>query len=522
MNTEINHIIVVGGGSAGWLTAGLLAAEHATTEHGQQIKISLIESPQISSIGVGEGTWPSMRNTLQRIGINELEFLTSCDASFKQGSKFINWCNNQPDDFYYHPFMSPNGYGNIDLYATWQSNAPDKQFSSVINNQSDVCQAGLAPKQLATPPYASVTNYGYHLDATKFAQLLTNHCTTKLGVTHIKDHITDVINDDNGYIQSIKTQNNQSITGDLFIDCSGMTGLLIDKHYGIETLSQKHILFNDTALAVQIPYNNNDDTIESATLSTAVENGWIWDIGLPTRRGTGHVYASAYQTDDEAEKTLIDYLSQTIGAEKANALSLRKISFEPGYRQKFWHKNCVAVGMSAGFIEPLEASALAMVELSISMLSEQMPRNREQMGIIANRFNQRFEYRWERVIEFLKLHYVISKREGKYWDDHKNPESIPLRLQELLTLWKHQPPSRYDLPEQEEIFPSASYQYVLYGMGYHTAKQPLTPKSLSIGKRLITENSQKIEQCLAGLPTNRDLINSLINSHIKERSKVSS
>lgn len=510
MNTEINHIVIVGGGSAGWLTAGLLAAEH-----GQHLKISLIESPHINSIGVGEGTWPSMRNTLERIGIDELKFMTFCDASFKQGSKFINWCDNQPDDYYYHPFMSPKGYGNIDLYAAWQSHTPNKKFASVVNNQSDVCQAGLAPKQLATPPYASVTNYGYHLDAIKFSELLTTHCINKLGVVHIKDHITDVINDDDGYIQSIKTQAKQSVTGDIFIDCSGMKALLIDQHYGIKTRSQKHILFNDTALAVQVPYNNSDTPIESATLSTAVDNGWIWDIGLPTRRGTGHVYASGYQTDEEAEKTLIDYLSESIGAEKANALSLRKISFNPGYRQKFWHKNCVAIGMSAGFIEPLEASALAMVELSISMLSEQMPNNREQMTIIEKRFNQRFEYRWERVIEFLKLHYVISKRSGQYWGDHKKAESIPSRLQELLVLWKHQPPSRYDLPEQEEIFPSVSYQYVLYGMGYNTITQPITPKLLNIGQQLIVENSQKIEQCIAGLPTNRDLINSFIKQSSK-------
>lgn len=513
MNTKINHIVVVGGGSAGWLTAGLLAAEH-----GQQLKITLIESPHINTLGVGEGTWPSMRNTLQRIGIEELDFLTACDASYKQGSKFVNWNNGQKGDFYYHPFMSPKGYEHVNLHNLWKSQAPLKSFASVINNQSDICQAGLAPKQLATPPYASVTNYGYHLDATKFAQLLTAHCTTKLGVNHIQDHIVNINNDADGYIQSVDIESGQTITGDLFIDCSGLTGLLIGKHYGIETISQKHILFNDSALAVQVQYENNDSPIESATLSTAVDNGWIWDIGLPSRRGTGHVYSSQYQTDEQAKKTLTEYLSQTIGVEKAQALSFRKISFEPAYREKFWHKNVVAVGMSAGFIEPLEASALALVELSISMLSEQIPRNREHMAIIEARFNQRFEYRWQRIIEFLKLHYVISKRTGKYWDAHKEQNSIPSRLQELLTLWQYQPPSRYDLPEQEEIFPSVSYQYVLYGMSFNTETTPLTQEMLNIGKQLLLQNTQKITQCLNGLPTNRALIQSLIMQASKELS----
>ena len=511
MDTKINHIVVVGGGSAGWLTAGLLAAEH-----GQQLKISLIESPHINTLGVGEGTWPSMRNTLQRIGIEELDFIHTCDASFKQGSKFIGWCNGQSSDSYYHPFMSPVGYGNIDLHSVWQAQAPLKPFASVINNQSEVCQAGLAPKQIKTPPYASVTNYGYHLDATKFAQLLTTHCTTKLGVNHIQDHIISINNDSDDYIQSIETESGQTIKGDLFIDCSGLTGLLIGQHYGIKNLSQKHILFNDSALAVQVQYENDDSPIESATLSTAVDNGWIWDIGLPSRRGTGHVYSSQYQTDEQAKETLTKYLSETIGTEKTQALSFRKISFEPAYRKKFWHKNVVAVGMSAGFIEPLEASALALVELSISMISEQMPKNREQMAIIEKRFNQRFEYRWQRIIEFLKLHYVISKRKGKYWDDHKASDSIPSRLQELLTLWKYQTPSRYDLPEQEEIFPSVSYQYVLYGMGFKTSPAQLSQEKQKIGAQLILQNTQKTKQCLDGLPSNRTLIRSLITQSPKE------
>jgi len=511
MEKEIKHIVIVGGGSAGWLSAGVIAAQHLNTPE-KSIRVTLIESPQINTIGVGEGTWPSMRNTLQKIGISELEFISSCDAAFKQGSKFINWRDDSDNDFYYHPFMTPQGYNHHDLHATWQQYAPEQPFADAINHQSPICQAGLAPKQLATPPYAAVTNYGYHLDALKFSQLLQRHCTQKLMVNHIIGHIATIENDGDGYINAIITDTGDIINGDLFVDCSGSHSLLLGQHYGVGLISQKHVLFNDSALAVQVPYPAPNSAIESATLSTAQSAGWVWDIALPTRRGVGYTYSSAHISDEQAITELQAYLASSLGQEQAMALKPRKITFEPGYREKFWHKNCVAVGMSAGFIEPLEASALAMVELSAAMISEQLPRNRRHMAIISERFNQRFDYRWQRVIEFLKLHYVISQRQSStYWQDHREQQSIPLRLQQLLALWRDQPPSRYDFTEQEEIFPSASYQYVLYGMGFktHTGSTAAQFNVPQTSAQLIAQNKQQITQCLAGLPTNRALLSEL-------------
>jgi len=512
MEKEIEHIVIVGGGSAGWLTAGLLAAEHS-----QRLQISVIESSQVASIGVGEGTWPSMRNTLQRIGLNESEFISSCDASFKQGSKFINWRNNTENDYFYHPFMTPDGYGHIDLHAAWHPHQENIKFAQYINHQSAICQQGLAPKQLSTPPYAAVTNYGYHLDATKFANLLRHHCTHKLDVAHITAHVSRICNDDLGYIHSIETNEGKTITGDLFIDCSGVHSLIIGQHYGIKMQSQRHVLFNDRALAVQVPYNDPGDAIESTTLSTAQPAGWIWDIGLPSRRGTGYVYSSQYCTEEQAKETLSHYLRQSLGQNKTESLSYRTIKFDPGYREKFWHKNCLAIGMSSGFIEPLEASALAMVELSITQLSEQLPRNRQHMSIIAKRFNERFEYRWQRVIEFLKLHYVLSERKDTpYWLDNRETSSIPNRLQELLLLWQEQPPSRYDLIQQEEIFPSASYQYILYGMNFNTRTSSKTSKEQAVIHNLVSRNTDKINQCLDGLPNNRTLIELIIKASYEQ------
>ena len=511
MDKPIKRIVIVGAGSAGWITAGILAAEHCTSAL-SDIKLVLIESPNVATIGVGEGTWPSMRNTLERMGINELEFLSKCDASFKQGSKFVNWNNLSQSDFYYHPFMTPDGYGQIDLHGAWQSYYKKQSFADAINIQSHVCEAGLAPKQQGTPAYAAVTNYGYHLDAGKFAQLLKEHCTSKLSVEHILAHVDGIISSENGDIQAIQTAKHGNIEGDLFIDCTGQQSLLLGKHYKVNMISQKHILFNDSALALQVPYCSENDAIASATISSAQTAGWIWDIGLQSRRGVGYTYSSEHISDEQAKQDLLAYVASSQGGQSADNLAPKKLSFIPGYREEFWHKNCLAIGMSAGFIEPLEASALAMVELSVSMLSDELPRTRKHMDIISKRFNARFTYRWQRVIDFLKLHYVLSERnDSQYWLDNKQGDSISESLQEMLRLWQFQPPSRYDFVQNEEIFPSASYQYVLYGMGFNTQqsthKQP--SKSSKFAVQAIETVQGKVHQYLSGLPTNRVLLNAL-------------
>jgi 2-polyprenyl-6-methoxyphenol hydroxylase-like FAD-dependent oxidoreductase len=511
MDKPIKKIVIVGGGSAGWITAGSIAAEHCA-DTTSNIQVVLIESPEVNSIGVGEGTWPSMRNTLEKIGINEKEFIQQCDASFKQGSKFFGWTTSAQDDFYYHPFMTPNGYGHIDLHAEWQANHSQQTFADTVNIQSHVCQAGLAPKQEATPDYAAVTNYGYHLDAKKFAALLQKHCTQKLNIQHVVDHMDGIISANNGDISAINTKNNGEIEGDLFIDCTGSASLLLGKHFNIPFINKKHILFNDSALAVQVPYSDDQTPINSTTLSTAQSAGWIWDIGLQTRRGVGYTYSSQHTDDIEAEKSLRQYIANSIGEEKASLLKPRKITFTPGHREKFWHKNCVAVGMSAGFLEPLEASALAMVELSSTMISEELPVTRSHMDIIAKRFNDRFNYRWQRIIDFLKLHYILSKRrDSQYWQDNQKSESISEQLQELIKLWEYQPPSRYDFIQNEEVFPSASYQYVLYGMGFETKRRPNPRKfeAKPIAKKTVAEVQANIDKFLTGLPTNRVLLNKL-------------
>ena len=512
MNNPIKKIVIVGGGSAGWLTAGVIAANHIVDQK-TGIEVVLIESPDIPSLGVGEGTWPSMRMTLKKIGISETQFIRECDASFKQGSKFVSWIKGD-DEFYFHPFTLPEKYPEINLAEYWSPLKSTVSFSDAVCPQRFLADRYLAPKQMPTPEYAAVVNYGYHLDAGKFAIMLKKHCVDVLGVTCISDNVIQVNSAESDDIESLSTRFNGDIGGDLFIDCTGFSSLLLGQHYQIPFKDVRGVLFNDTALALQVPYGHTECDIESCTLSTATKVGWIWDIGLPTRRGVGHVFSSAYTTDDHAENILRQYLESSLGKAAANKLSPRKLTFNPGYRKKFWHQNCVAVGIAAGFIEPLEATALVLIEHAAQMISEQLPVDRAVMDITARRFNDKFTHHWEKIIEFLKLHYVLTQRaDSEYWRDHCNPDTIPESLKELLTLWKYQPPWIHDTQRAEEMFPSASFQYVLFGMDapnyYGESGRRNFSKNAEMARELFDDNIKRTQQLVSRLPTNRELLKRL-------------
>jgi len=244
--------------------------------------------------------------------------------------------------------------------------------------------------------------------------------------------------------------------------------------------------------------------IQSQTIGTAHEAGWIWDIGLPTRRGVGCVYSSRFLDDDKAEAILRDYIALIAPDVPPDSLAPRRLSFPTGHRAEFWRRNCLAVGLSAGFIEPLEASAIVMIELSLNALIDNFPVSRAGMDVHAERFNALFRTRWDRVVEFLKLHYVLSRRDEPYWRAQRDRATVPQRLAELIELWRDQPPSTYDLPLIEEIFPAASYQYVWYGMG--GAVPSRLPQPTPSMRTQFEQVRQRQRRLLSALPSNRALL----------------
>lgn len=494
MTSAVRQVAIVGGGTAGWLSACMLAARRA------DLQITLVESPDIPTIGVGEGTWPTMRETLAAIGIVESEFLDCCDASFKQGSRFDGWVTGAAGDSYLHPFTPPPAGNMRDLLAAWQPEADQSDFAATMTAQAAACADDLAPRQRAMPDYAGALNYGYHLDAGKFAALLARHATTRLGVALRAATVIGVDGTANGDVAALRLDDGSILAADLFIDCSGHAALLIGGHCRSEWIDLSHISFNDRALALQVPVLP-ESAIASQTIGTAHQAGWLWDIALPTRRGIGCVYASRFISDDKAEELLFDYVSKHLPHADPSALTPRKLAFRTGHRAHFWQGNCLAIGLSAGFIEPLEASAIVLIELSLRALTENFPASRAAMDLHAERFNALFRYRWERITEFLKLHYVLSRRVEPYWLAQRDPATVPPRLAQNLALWCDQPPSAWDFPQVDEIFSAASQHYVLYGMGY--AVPPARGAAGEAARAQLAEVRDRARVLRAGLPTNR-------------------
>ncbi len=511
---EPRAIVIAGGGTAGWLTAGILAARLRLAER-DDLAITVVESPAVPILGVGEGTWPTIRQSLKAIGVREADFLAACDATFKQGSQFVGWRERAGGQThsYIHPFTPPHKFGEVDLVAAGVG-ADQTAFDEAVCFQTALCRRGLAPKARANRDYEGVCNYAYHFDAQKVSSFIKDHCVAKLGVRHVSDDILGCKVDDTGAIAALRTARHGDVAGDLFVDCSGNHGVLIDRVYAVPLVNCRDVLFVDKALAVQVPYTQPGDAIASATIATAQTAGWTWDIGLTTRRGVGYVYSSAYATEAEAIATLERYVyaisGQPLPAEP------RRLSINSGYRERFWVANCVAIGVSAGFVEPLEASSIAMIEVSANHLAEHLTFDPAAMAIEAARFNRKLDQLWRDAIDFLKLHYVLSDRTEPFWVDNRAPKSIPQSLADNLQVWRHRPPSTGDFPQTSQLFGPASYQYILYGMGcVPTADcNPLAKASIAVVQENLAEVRDIAARLGRMLGPNRDVIHEYIQNHV--------
>ncbi len=461
-NKPIQKVIILGGGTAGWLSANHLATKLKPAHQGG-VEITVIESPDTPTIGVGEGTVPLMVHTLREFGISETDFITRCDVSFKQGIRFDNWMKPRGEQphHYYHPFDYPILDDNN--AAAWLEQQ-QKSFSHQVGIQAQLCDAELAPKTICCPEYQGLAAYGYHLDAGKFGALLAEHATEKLGVKRIFAHINEVTLSDDGAIHQLIDARGHAHQGDLYIDCSGFGSRLLGEALHVPFIDKSDVLFVNKALAIQVPYDDPDALIPSYTRATAQKAGWIWDISLPTRRGVGHVFSDKHMSTDEAHQVLANYLQKP-----ASEVNAREINMPVGYRERFWHKNCVAIGLAQGFVEPLEATGLLVFDATAKLLAHQFPTCTKELEQLSNRFNSYVSGMWESVISFIKLHYAISNRDdSQFWLDNRNPQSWPKQLQENVQHWRTHLPSHYDFPQGFDAFRLENYLYVLYGMDFET------------------------------------------------------
>ena len=500
----MKRVIIVGGGTAGWLSAGYLAKRLGADLPGG-VAITLVESQEIGILGVGEGTFPTIRKTLATIGVDEAEMVRRCGATFKQGAKFANWRHSPGagrHDHYLHSFQRSEDRDGLDLLPYWLLGlAGDENWDEVSTPQKKAADAHRAPKLPIHPDYVAPLNYAFHFDAVTLAQLLRDQGIAN-GVTHLIDTVEEVLTGEQG-IAGVRTAANGVLTGDLYIDCTGFRAELIGKALGSPYRSCRDVLFCDTALAIQVPYAAADAPIASYTISTAQEAGWIWDIGLDRRRGIGHVYSSSHTDDARAEATLRAYIGPA-----AERLETRKIRFEGGYREINWVKNCVAIGLSSGFFEPLEATGIVFAEVAAALVANLFPWAGD-FETSARQFNHIMRRRYERTLDFIKLHYSISqRRDSDFWRDNVDPSTSRDSLHELLDRWRFRPPTEMDIDTNIDIFTEPSWQYVLYGMGWKT---DLSAKSgvyryHDDARAAFADVQRQADYAIRTLPSNRQLV----------------
>jgi len=499
----IKRVVIVGGGTAGWLAANHLGKQ---LHNNEQVSVTLIESPDIPPIGVGEGTVPNIRKTLASFGISETEFFRRCEATFKQSIKFINWMDKDSstkENYFHHLFDVPSKYGE-DLTAQWFKEGKEKHYADFVSAQHSACEQAKAPKFITTPEYQGDLGYAYHLNAAKFAELLAENATEKFGVEHLKANVKQVELNDDGEISSLITDAYGEQAYDFYVDCTGFESLLIDKTLNVPFVDKSKELLVNTALVVQVPTKETDE-IPPYTLATAHQAGWIWDIALTNRRGVGFVYSNNHMTDEEASAKLDTYLDGN-----KEGLSYRKLPMKVGHREKFWHKNCVVLGLAQGFLEPLEASSILLTDFAANFLADRFPKSKADMAGLEKRFNHVMGYAWDRVVDFVKLHYCISDRtDSQFWLDNKKPETIPETLKERLALWQQFTPQKEDFFSKFEVFDYDNYLYLLYGMDFNTK---LAVKDANY-RHNAEQHAQNIvdmsKQLNNALPNHRELINKI-------------
>lgn len=502
---EINRVVIIGGGTAGWLAANHIGSE---LHNQHDISITLIESPDIPPIGVGEGTVPDIRNTLARFGISESALIKECDATFKQSIKFVNWMDRTrygDGNFFHHLFDVPNPNDIKPLTQEFlHKRSSSKTYAEYLSSQHNICELGLAPKDITMPEYTGELAYAYHLNAGKFADLLARNAVEKYGVKHLKANVTDVHLGEDGSISSLTTDKYANLKFDFYVDCSGFESLLMSQALKVPFVDVSNTLLIDSALVVQVP-TDIEDAIPPYTIATAHQAGWIWDIALSNRRGVGFVYSSKYMSDGEAETKLDRYL----GGNK-KGLMYRKIPMPVGYREKFWHKNCVALGLAQGFLEPLEATSILLTDFSAKFLVQRFPKNTEQLRSLEQRFNHAMQYSWKRTIDFIKLHYSLSDRtDSDFWLANKNLDDACGTLKERLALWQDYIPAKDDFFSQFEVFYLENFLFVLYGMDYNTQIGDMSSELKTENKARLQRRKEIDKYLSQKLPVHRDILDKI-------------
>lgn len=489
----IRNIIIVGGGTAGWMVA---AAFSRMLPH--SCKVNLIESDQISTIGVGEATIPSIRAFNQMLDLDEDEFIRQTQATFKLGIEFVNW--GKPGDSYIH------GFGQIGrdqiivkFYQYWLKMyqagvAPDLEEFSINTVAPRHGKFMRPPKDMPLSPLADIA-YAFHFDAGLYAKYLRG-VSERAGVKRTEGKIIDVVcRAKDGSIETLILENGEQLQADLFIDCSGLTGLLIEKTLKTGYEDWSHFLPANSAIAVPC---KSFGKLFPYTRSTAHGAGWQWRIPLQHRTGNGHVFCDRFMSADEAQAILMNNLDGEALADP------RHIKFTTGKRKKAWNKNCVAIGLSSGFMEPLESTSIHMIQTAINRLLSLFP-DREFSQADIDTYNEQSDEEYLRIRDFLIMHYKLNThKDSAFWEYCRTME-VPNEVQKRIDLY--QTHGRI-LRMGEELFADASWLQVMHGQGlkassYHPLVDQRSEQEITF---FLDQVRKTIKKCVEVMPSHEDFI----------------
>jgi tryptophan halogenase len=491
---HVRDIVIVGGGTAGWMAAAALAKVL-----GPQLSIRLVESEAIGTVGVGEATVPHLKLFNQILEIDEIEFVKQTQGTFKLGIEFVDW--GRMGDRYIHGFGSiGHDYGLLPFHQYWLKMFRAGKAADIgaysLNTVAAPRGKFMSPASdvPANSPLANIA-YAYHFDAGRYAHFLRRYAEAR-GVKRIEGRVVDVtLRPENGFIAGVTLERGEKLEGDLFIDCSGFRGLLIEEalHTGYEDWT--HWLPCDRAMAVPC---ENVGPPTPFTRSTARAAGWQWRIPLQHRTGNGYVYSSAHISDDEAAATLMANLDGRALSEP------RKLQFTTGMRKKFWSRNCVAIGLASGFMEPLESTSIYLIQSGIARLINLMP-DRDFSPVLIDRYNAQAAFEFERIRDFLILHYwATERRDTPFWR-YCGEMSIPEPLAETVRLFKD---SGRFFRNAEEMFAITSWVQVMLGQHivpqhYHPAVD-LVPDQEVAG--LVDSVKTVVAACVDAMPMHAQFI----------------
>jgi glycine/D-amino acid oxidase-like deaminating enzyme len=410
--------MILGGGTAGWMTACLLAQRWGGK------RITLVESPDVGIIGVGEGSTPQLRAFFQTLGLAEADWMPRCNATYKNGIRFSGWSDRPGFESYYHPFVTALDAQTLPAF-TYNTRArrtgrdvwahPDRFFlPTTLSVQR------LAPLPAENFPFD--VSYGYHFDAHVVGQVLRDHAVG-LGVTHLQRHVEGVSLTEKGDVQSLHLRDGDTLSAHFFLDCSGFGATIHQQALGVPFLSFADNLFNDSAVVMPTP---SDPTgLNPHTTSTALSNGWAWHIPLTNRTGNGYVYASSFLSADQAETELRAHLGMRDDTTNARHLKMRV-----GRVTESWSKNCLAVGLSQGFIEPLEATALHIVQATVEQFMDAYE------GGSQSTFNTDIAARYDGIRDYIVAHYRMNQRsDTDYWRANAENQNLSDALKAMMTAW---------------------------------------------------------------------------------------